>query len=64
MANRQDSGSNAAHENQRPTSHDDDALPEMMEDEVRGRADDADEEEFEDSDAEDTEEEEEDEGRY
>jgi hypothetical protein len=52
MANRQDSGSNSAHENQRPTSHNEEAVPEMMDDE-----------EFEDSDTED-EEEEEDEGRY
>jgi hypothetical protein len=63
MANRQDSGSNSAHENQRPTSHNEDAVPEMMDDEVRGRADAEDEEEFEDADMED-EEEEEDEGRY
>jgi hypothetical protein len=63
MANRQDSGSNSAHENQRPTSHNEDAVPEMMDDEVRGRADEEDDEEFEDSDTED-EEEEEDEGRY
>ena len=63
MANRQDSGSNSAHENQRPTSHNEEAVPEMMDDEVRGRADEEDDEEFEDSDTED-EEEEEDEGRY
>jgi hypothetical protein len=54
MANRQDSGSNSAHENQRPTSHNEDALPEMTEsgnrgdDQVRGSADNEDDE-FEDT---------------
>jgi hypothetical protein len=47
MAKRQESGGNAAHQNQRPTSHDDDAMPEMTDD-IRGRADEDDE--FEDSD--------------
>ncbi len=47
MANRQDSGSNSAHENQRPTSHNEDALPEMTED-ARGKADESDDDEFED----------------
>jgi hypothetical protein len=46
MASRQDSGSNAAHQNQRPTPHNEDAVPEMTED-VLGRADEADEDEFE-----------------
>ena len=47
MANRQDSGSDAAHQNERPTSRNDDALPEMNDD-VRGRADEGDDE-FEDT---------------
>jgi hypothetical protein len=47
MAKRQDSGSNAAHQNQRPTSHNEDAVPEMTED-VRGRAEESDDDEFED----------------
>ena len=42
MANRQDSGSNPAHENQRPTSHNEDAVPEMTDD-IRGRDEEADE---------------------
>ena len=42
MANRQDSGSNSAHENQRPTSHSEDAVPEMTDD-IRGRDEEADE---------------------
>jgi hypothetical protein len=49
MARRQDSGSNSAHQNQRPTSHNEDAVPEMTDD-TRGRADEGDEEEFEDAD--------------
>ena len=49
MANRQDSGSNSAQENERPTSQNDDALPEMNED-ARGRADESDDDEFEESD--------------
>ena len=48
MANRQDSGSDAAHQNQRPTSHNEDAVPEMTDD-VRGRADEGNDE-FEDAD--------------
>ena len=47
MANRQDSGSNSAHENQRPTSHNEDALPEMTDD-ARNRADESEDDEFED----------------
>ena len=42
MANRQDSGSNSAHENQRPTSHNEDAVPEMTDD-IRGRDEEEDE---------------------
>ena len=61
MANRQDSGSNSAHENQRPTPHNEDALPEMSED-IRGRADEADEDEFEDTEDLDEGEESDDEG--
>ena len=45
MARRQDSGSNSAQQNQRPTSHNEDAVPEMTE-ELRGRADEGDEDEF------------------
>ncbi len=48
MARRQDSGSNAAHQNQRPTSQNDDAVPEMT-DETRGRATDEDDDEFEET---------------
>ena len=36
MAKRQDSGSSSAHQNQRPTSHNEDAIPEMTED-IRDR---------------------------
>jgi hypothetical protein len=64
MARRQDSGSSSSHENQRPTSHNEDALPEL-EDDVRGRADAEQEDEFEDAESEEMEEEEaEDEGNY
>jgi hypothetical protein len=64
MAKRQDSGSNSAHQNQRPTSHNEDAVPEMTE-ETRGRAGDSDDE-FDDADEvdEDDEEEDEDEGSF
>jgi len=49
MANRQDSGSNSADQNQRPTSNNEDAVPEMT-DETRGRAmEEDDEDEFEDT---------------
>ena len=48
MANRSDSGSNSAHQNQRPTSHNEDAIPEMTED-VRNAADEGDDDEFEDT---------------
>ena len=47
MANRQDSGSNSAHENQRPTSPNEDAVPEMTED-IRNSADESDDDEFDD----------------
>ena len=63
MANRQDSGSNSAHENQRPTSHNEDALPEMTED-ARNRADESDDE-FEDTeDLDEADEETDDEGSF
>jgi hypothetical protein len=62
MAKRQDSGSDPMPENQRPTSQNEDALPELNDD-VRGRADDEDEE-FEDSESEEVDEVEEDEGSY
>jgi hypothetical protein len=42
MAKRQDTGSDSAHENERPTSHNEDAVPEMT-DNLRGRADEEDE---------------------
>ena len=52
MATRHDSGSNAAHENQRPTTHNEDAIPEMGDNELsertRGMAEDEDDE-FEDT---------------
>jgi hypothetical protein len=64
MAKSQDSGGNAAQQNPRPASHDEDAMPEMSED-IRGRADD-DDDEFEDADDLDEadEEDESDEGKY
>jgi hypothetical protein len=64
MAKRQDSGSNSAHQNQRPTSHNEDAVPEMIEDN-RGRATEADEEEeFEEAEDLDEEEDVGEEGTY
>ena len=48
MAKRQDSGSNSAHQNQRPTPDNEDAVPEMTE-EIHGRATDADEDEVDDT---------------
>jgi hypothetical protein len=48
MARRQDTGSNAAHQNQRPTPHNEDAVPEMTE-EIGGRAEDVDEDAFDDT---------------
>jgi hypothetical protein len=68
MANRQDSGSSSAHQNQRPTSHSEDAIPEMTEetrdrDRSRGAADEeAGDDEFEET--EDLEDEEENEGSF
>ena len=51
MATRQDSGSNAAHENERPTDHNEDAIPEMTDsganDRMRGEPEEDDE--FEDT---------------
>ena len=55
MARRQDSGSNSAHQNQRPTSHNEDAVPEMTE-ETSARADQSDEDEVEEPDEDDDEE--------
>lgn len=65
MAKRQDSGSNAAHENERPTSNNEDAVPEITDD-LRGRADEDEADEFEeDEEVEGLDEEEEsDEGNY
>jgi hypothetical protein len=47
MAKRQDSGSNSAHQNQRPNSHNEDAIPENTEN-LRGTG--SDDDEFEDDD--------------
>ena len=47
MAKRQDSGSNSAHQNQQPNSHNEDAVPENTES-VRGIA--SDDDDFEDLD--------------
>jgi hypothetical protein len=67
MANRQDSGSNSAHENQRPTSQNEDAVPEMT-DNIRGREENEDEfdvDRDEDmGDMDDTDVDEDDEGNY
>lgn len=62
MANRQDSGSNSAHENQRPNAHNEDRLPETTED-ARGLGEDDDLDEDAD-DMEEIDEEEEDEGNF
>ena len=56
MTNRQDSGSNSAHQNERPNAHNEDSIPEMSED-TRNMAEEGDDDEFEDT--EDLEEEEE-----
>jgi len=64
MAKRQDSGSNSAHQNQRPTSPNEDAVPENT-DNVRGTG--SDDDEFEDDDLDDEtdeDEEEENEGSF
>ena len=59
MAKRQDSGSSSAHENQRPTSGNEDALPEMTDD-LRGRADEESEgDEFDDEEGDELDEEDE-----
>ena len=50
MAKRQDSGSNSSHQNQRPTSHNEDAVPENT-DNIRGIG--SDDDEFEDDDVDD-----------
>ena len=47
MANRQDSGSNSSHENQRPNAHNEDRLPEFT-DNTRGLGEDDDEMDEED----------------
>ena len=61
MAKRQNSGSNSAHQNQRPTSHNEDRLPENT-DRIRGREED---DEFETDDmADDEEEDENEEGSF
>ena len=63
MAKRQDSGSTSAHQNQQPTSHNEDALPEMTEDvRERGRGEGESDEEFEEVD--ELEDEEEQEGSF
>jgi hypothetical protein len=67
MANRQDSGSTSAHENQRPTSHNEDAIPEMTDtgnrpDDARGQLESDDE--FEDTEDLDEEEADESEGSF
>ena len=66
MANRQDSGSNSAHENQRPTSHNEDAVPEMTDSsDVRNRAEDDDSaDEFDEADDADDEEQDEEDGSF
>ena len=58
MAKRQDTGSNASRENQRPASHDEDAVPEMTDD-LRGRSDEDEGDEFEEDEEEGIDEEEE-----
>jgi hypothetical protein len=65
MAKRQDSGSNSAHQNQRPNSHNEDAVPENT-DNVRGIGSDDDEfDELEDEgDEDEAEDEEENEGSF
>ena len=50
MAKRQDSGSNSAHQNQRPTSHNEDAVPDNTEN-VRGIG--SDDDDFDDEDLDD-----------
>jgi hypothetical protein len=57
MAKRQDSGSNSAHQNQRPTSHNEDAVPENTE-QTRGIGSDDDDFDDLDDDMEDDDEEE------
>ena len=57
MANRQDSGSGSAHQNERPNAHDEDSIPEMIDD-TRNMSDESDDDELDDS--EDLDEEEED----
>ena len=66
MAKRQDSGSNSAHQNQRPTPHNEDAVPENT-DNVRGIGsddDDFDDDDLDDETDDEEEEEEENEGSF
>ena len=55
MANRQDSGSNSSHENQRPTSHNEDAVPEMTDSSVNDNTRNLEDAEDSDDEFEDTE---------
>ena len=57
MANRQDSGSGSAHQNERPNANDEGSIPEMIDD-TRNMSDESDDDELDDS--EDLDEEEED----
>ena len=66
MAKRQDSGSNSAHQNQRPTSHNEDAIPEDTEN-IRGIGsddDDLDDDDLDDETDDDEADEEENEGSF
>lgn len=63
MANRQDSGSNSAHENQRPHPHNEDRLPENTDD-TRGLGESDDDEFDEDADDADDEPDDEEEGSF
>jgi hypothetical protein len=48
MANRQDSGSSSAHQNQRPPARDEENVRDVSED-VQGRSDEHDDDEFEET---------------
>ena len=61
MANRQDSGSNSAHQNERPNANNQDSIPEMTE-ETQNMSDEDDDDEFDDSEDLDEEEGEEEQG--
>jgi hypothetical protein len=58
MPKRQDTGSNSAHQNERPTSNNEDAVPEMTDD-ISGRLDEDEGDEFEEDEEEGVEEEDE-----